>query len=305
MPLRRDNRRSQIHRRVVSTAIAVVAVALTVYIAATAGTREADVISYEPDTADIVPYEPDFPYETGATVETEAEAQPNYSRFNHRNQFHSRLPCLLCHQRDTNTARMSFPGKGGHLPCAGCHAVQFNDSSSPICTICHTNPSSGAMKRFPGLRTFGARFNHSRHLRVSCATCHRPQRSGVAKSIPSGSAAHTTCFQCHTANSAQSMSSCSVCHQPGRLTRTPTWTRAFTMRFSHAKHESRRVTCATCHTVRAGTARGRQVSSPLASMHFAPARSLSCGGCHNGQRAFGADDFANCKRCHVGNSFRF
>jgi c(7)-type cytochrome triheme protein len=40
-------------------------------------------------------------------------------------------------------------------------------------------------------------------------------------------------------------------------------------------------------------------------MHFAPARVASCGACHNGTRAFGANDFANCKRCHIGNKFSF
>lgn len=226
----------------------------------------------------------------------------DFSRFTHSNQFHSRLPCLLCHRRDTNSPRVGFPGKIDHLPCAGCHTAQFNDQSSPICTICHTNPQTGAMKRFPGLRSFGARFNHAKHLRTGCATCHAPQRNGVAKSIPSGASAHITCFRCHTAGSAFTMSSCNVCHQPGRLVRTPEWTRAFRYRFSHAKHSTN---CSSCHTVRAGSARGNQVTAPLASMHFAPANSVSCGGCHNGKRAFGPDDFSNCKRCHVGNTFKF
>jgi c(7)-type cytochrome triheme protein len=238
-------------------------------------------------------------------IEVAAEPMADFSRFTHSNQFHSRLPCLICHRRDTNSPRIGFPGKVNHLPCAGCHAAQFNDPSSPICTICHTNSQTGAMKRFPPLRSFGARFNHAKHLRTSCTACHAPQGRGVAKSIPSGPSAHMTCFRCHTANASIAMSSCSTCHQPGRFISVPEWTRAFRLNFSHAKHASGRMSCATCHTVRAGSARGRQVSSPLASMHFAPANSLSCGGCHNGDRAFGPDDFANCKRCHTGNSFRF
>jgi hypothetical protein len=27
--------------------------------------------------------------------------------------------------------------------------------------------------------------------------------------------------------------------------------------------------------------------------------------CHNNRRAFGGDDFADCKRCHTGQTFRF
>lgn len=229
----------------------------------------------------------------------------DYTKFRHGNQYHSRLPCLLCHRRDTNSPRVGFPGKTGHLPCAGCHALQFSDQSSPICTICHSNPQTGAIKRFPGLRSFGAKFNHAKHMRANCATCHKPAQRGIAKTIPAGASAHVTCFQCHTANSSSSMSSCSVCHQSGRLVRVSQSARAFRVGFSHAKHSGRNMSCATCHTVRPGTARGRQMSNPVTAMHFASQRGQSCAGCHNGTRAFGADDFANCKRCHTGSTFRF
>ena len=229
----------------------------------------------------------------------------DYSKFRHGNQYHSRLPCLVCHVRNDNSARIGFPGRNNHLPCAGCHALQFSDSSSPICTICHSNSQTGAMKAFPGLRSFGAKFNHSRHSRVNCATCHTSAARGVARSIPSGRSAHTTCFQCHSANSSNAMASCSTCHQPGRLVRVSQSARAFRMNFSHARHSTEGMTCRSCHTVRAGSARGRQVSSPLASMHFASSQAQSCASCHNGRRAFGADDFANCKRCHQANRFSF
>ena len=229
-----------------------------------------------------------------------------YSRFNHSNAFHSRLPCLVCHRRDDNSARISFPGRAGHTPCIGCHSLQFEDSGSQICTICHTNPQSGGLKRFPGLRSFGVRFDHARHNRVNCATCHKPARGGVAFSIPARTEAHTTCFQCHSSRSANSMSSCGVCHTQGRFVRTPETSRAFAVNFSHAKHDGKQsLNCSSCHTIRAGTARGRQVSAPLVSMHFAPSRSLSCGGCHNNVRAFGGQDFSDCKRCHSGGSFKF
>jgi c(7)-type cytochrome triheme protein len=259
-----------------------------------------------PETA--APWSPDHEVAGSESPEYET-ADPtqtvDYSRFRHNNEYHSRLPCLLCHRRDTNATRVGFPGKPGHLPCAGCHTLQFSDQSNPMCTICHTNPQTGAMKRFPGLRSFGARFNHSKHMRTNCATCHKPAQRGVAKTIPAGASAHASCFQCHTSNSSSSMSSCSVCHQPGRLVRVSQSARAFRVGFSHAKHAGRNMTCATCHTVRPGTARGRQVSNPVTAMHFASARGQSCATCHNGTRAFGADDFANCRRCHTGSSFGF
>ncbi len=223
----------------------------------------------------------------------------DFSKFQHSNPTHNRLPCLVCHQRTDNSATPKFPG---HVPCASCHKEQFADNTNPICTICHTTTS---LRRFPGLKSFNARFDHAKHLRqTNCATCHKPTRGGAALSIPKSLNAHTSCFTCHTANSGNAMSSCGTCHQPGRLSRTSEWARAYTVSFAHSKH-TQSMNCASCHTVRAGMGRGRQVTSPLASMHFAPRGASSCASCHNNRRAFGGDDFSDCKRCHQGTGFRF
>ena len=229
----------------------------------------------------------------------------DFSRFGHSNPSHTRLPCLLCHRRDDNSTRLTFPGKIEHAPCAGCHTAQIQDPGSPICTICHTNPQTGAMKRFPSLKSFNARFDHGRHVRqTNCATCHKSTSRGVAFSIPKGAAAHNSCFQCHAQD--KPIGSCSTCHSPGRPTRTSEWAKAYTVNFGHQEHLRKgNMNCASCHTVLAGAARGRQVTAPLASMHFAPAGRQSCQACHNGKRAFGANDFTNCKRCHEGKTFKF
>ena len=244
--------------------------------------------------------------ETPNEWESSPSAEPqdvDYSHFTHSNQAHARLPCLICHRRDDNSPRVRFPGKAGHTPCAGCHTVEFSGNTSPMCTICHTDTG---MKRFPGLRSFGARFDHAKHPKVNCAVCHKSQGQGVARSIPSGAAAHVTCFQCHSANASNAMASCNICHTPGRLVRTPEWAASFRKGFSHAEHSSKDgLNCAACHKVSVGAARGKQVSSPLPAIHFTTERSLSCAGCHNGKRAFGADNFANCKTCHGTKTFKF
>ena len=186
----------------------------------------------------------------------------DYSKFQHSNPNHSRLPCLLCHRRETNAPRPTLPGSNEHLPCAGCHAQQFANSSGPMCTICHTDAQEGRLKPFPRLSSFNMKFDHARHMRmgnVNCATCHRPSRGGVALSIPAGFNAHTTCFRCHTPNAKsgdKNISSCGVCHQPGRHVRTRETAAAFRVGFSHAKHDkSEGLSCNECHRVRAGVAR--------------------------------------------------
>jgi c(7)-type cytochrome triheme protein len=246
---------------------------------------------------------------TGARANNEpvtvtGPAPQDFSGFRHSTPQHTRLPCLVCHVRSEGRTTPKMPG---HIPCASCHAQQFAEgNSNPICSICHTATD---MKPFPPLRSFNAVFDHGRHARqTGCATCHKPTGRGAALSIPSRANAHVTCFQCHgprTEVGGKNIGSCSTCHLPGRLTRTPTTARAFTVGFSHAEHARKGLRCAECHVVRPGARRGSQVTSPTAAMHLTSSGTRSCASCHNNQRAFGGDDFSDCKKCHEGNTFRF
>ena len=233
--------------------------------------------------------------------------QIDYSQFKHDNRDHARLPCLLCHRRENNSAQPTLPGKASHAPCTGCHTQQFSNPASGICSICHTDAQSGKIKSFPPLRSFNVLFDHAKHAGAACATCHRSNRRGVGLSIPARLNAHVTCFSCHTPGAkanGRDISSCSTCHQLGRLSRVSEQAAAFRVGFSHANHDSsEKLACANCHNIRPG--RSREVSSPLPLNHHAPSRASSCATCHNGQRAFGGDDFSACKRCHKGSAWHF
>jgi c(7)-type cytochrome triheme protein len=249
---------------------------------------------------------------TGLIDEESQEPSGDFSKFTHTNPMHSRLPCLLCHRRETNSPRPPRPGKGGHLPCAGCHSQQFANAGSPICVICHTDVQKGTLKPFPPLKSFRVKFDHARHVGktgVSCATCHRPSSGGVAFSIPARSNAHVVCYQCHTPraqSNGRDISSCGTCHQLGGYSRTPATGKAFQVSFSHAKHGApQKLSCSDCHNVRAGMPQRRQMTAPVPLNHHAPAGTESCLTCHNGKRAFGGDDFTSCKRCHQGPQWHF
>ena len=235
----------------------------------------------------------------------------DYSKFQHSSEYHARLPCSLCHRRTDNSARPSMPASNNHLPCAGCHVKQFADSSNAICTICHNNVQSGTVKAFPRLSSFNMTFDHARHMRmgtVSCASCHRRTRDGVALTIPTGFSAHNTCFQCHgaqTKSGDRDISSCGACHQRGNYVRSSQSAAAFRIGFSHAKHDrDEKLNCNDCHRVRSGLQRN-EVSKPQALNHHASPASFSCMSCHNGTKAFGGDDFSACKRCHQGTAWHF
>ena len=232
----------------------------------------------------------------------------DFSKFPHFNQGHANnIPCLMCHRAEDN--QQATPKLPGHTPCAGCHSDQFQDQNSAICSICHTDSQTGALKNFPPMKSFTALFNHSKHQnRANCATCHKPSRGGVAMSIPSGFAVHATCYQCHAPGTQLGETgitqSCGTCHQqgtpPGPVSESA---KAYAVSFRHDSHRS--LNCASCHNIRAGTSRGNQVTSIVASMHFPPKNAQSCATCHNNQRVFGGTDFADCKRCHKGDNFGF
>ncbi len=227
----------------------------------------------------------------------------DFSKFDHQNVAHARFPCALCHERKDNSAT---PKLSGHIPCSSCHTAQFADNKNTICTICHKDAESGTVKAFPALQSFNVRFDHAKHLRqTNCAACHKP--SGKAFSIPAGFNAHNSCFGCHTPDAKsgeKEIGSCSTCHQSGRFGGSiPTQAKAFTATpFSHASHK---LNCTACHKVKTGAPRGKQLTAPLAAMHFAPKNVQSCASCHNNRRAFGGDDTSDCKRCHRGESYKF
>ena len=295
--------RSRFHRHFVPSGLILVVVAMVLALVFTS--RSSSASSAEGGASELAA---EFSPEQTPTPEPSGD----FSKFTHTNAMHKRLPCLLCHRRETNATQPARPGKGGHLPCAGCHAQQFANPSSPICTICHTEVQKGTLKPFPPLRSFRMKFDHAKHVGqtgVSCATCHRPVTGGVAFSIPARASGHVVCYQCHTPRaqaSGHDISSCGTCHQLGGYSRTPQNAPAFKVSFSHAKHGApQKLGCNDCHSVKAGMPQRKQMTAPQPLNHHATAGAESCMTCHNGKRAFGGDDFSSCKRCHTGPQWHF
>jgi c(7)-type cytochrome triheme protein len=255
-----------------------------------------------------------------ATAETSAanraqEQSRDFSKFSHASDAHRALACDSCHRRADNSAAPRLPG---HRACTDCHLQQFVAAPAlPMCAICHAGLESRTppLKGFPRLASFNARFDHAQHdagaarPEQGCAACHEPARRGVALTIPAGLDAHARCYACHTpqaTSAGRDISSCGTCHALSPYARTSTAAQSFRVGFSHADHgPRRRLDCASCHTLRAGAAQGAQVSSPRAAQHFPPARQQSCATCHDGRRAFGGEEFGDCRRCHRGATFRF
>jgi c(7)-type cytochrome triheme protein len=236
------------------------------------------------------------------------------TKFSHSVPKHAEVACSSCHQRGDNSPRPRVPG---HKACTDCHIQEFVMRGGAMCANCHTNLEGGnpPVKAFPGLASFNMRFDHASHMaggarpEQGCASCHRPLRRGVALTIPAGASAHDNCYSCHTPGArgaAGDISSCATCHAQGGYRRTPTGSRAYAVSFNHATHGPRQgLRCDECHRVLAGMGQGRQVTAPRPTQHFGSGRAQTCMTCHNNRRTFGGDDFADCKRCHKGQTFRF
>ncbi len=258
---------------------------------------------------------------TGNTLDSYVQGPDvDYSTFKHTNNRHASLACTTCHQRTAdNSAKPDFPG---HSACINCHGNQFFSSSSPMCTICHSdvNTAKAPLKSFPAnfKDRFNIRFDHAQHMssgarpKSGCSACHvSGLNRGVALSIPTGLSAHTQCYGCHTPASksvgGRDLASCGVCHEQKNYTRTSTNGAAFRASFSHAKHGPRqRLECTACHSLTPGGSQGKQVSSPRTAEHSSTGSGQSCQSCHNGKRTFGGDlAFKDCRRCHSASTFRF
>lgn len=222
----------------------------------------------------------------------------DFKTFKHNEGRHATIPCLLCHQPNEESPKPKF---ASHQTCAGCHVQQFKEKSHDICTICHTNSETGEMKAFPPLKTFGMEFNHTAHFKeTNCATCHQTQ--GTSMTIPSGVNAHVTCVQCHTSDKKigeKNFGSCSTCHQQGKPNRISAETTNVGFNFSHSRHSTQN--CQSCHS----PTNGNNMSAINVSMHSGGAN--GCAACHNGQKAFGANAFSDCRKCHqeVANTINF
>lgn len=218
--------------------------------------------------------------------------------FNFDHARHSGVNCQSCHNETTGN-QMSEISVAMHKDttnsCATCHNEQkaFGANEFSDCRRCHQEVAN--------VKSFGVKFAHTDHSKANCATCHKPGGNGVTFSIPNGQNAHTTCFQCHQPmkdSGSFTASKCFQCHQPGSSNKLNASTPVIKGNFNHTKHK--KLSCNGCHT-----ANSKGVSAPTVAMHKASKGMFSCASCHNNQKAFGGEDFSDCKRCHTSGNFKF
>lgn len=209
--------------------------------------------------------------------------------FDHKN--HSRVSCDNCH-RPLGGNNMSEITVSEHKnlanSCSTCHNSKraFGPSRMNDCRRCHTE--------LPSSTRFGVQFSHAVHAKDDCASCHKPAAANF--SVPNTQNAHATCFQCHApGKQAAAKSTCFACHKIGGGLDIKPSRAVIPGNFAHSKHEF--MGCDSCHSPAGG-----RMTAPTVRMHKAQGAGTSCATCHDNQGAFG-EDFANCRRCHVGGQF--
>jgi c(7)-type cytochrome triheme protein len=241
-----------------------------------------------------------------ASVEASSFSAPQgKTKFDHAK--HNQLKCDQCHVRKADAIKPVMPGHGA---CISCHIKEFTSTQFAICSNCHEGITAvrPPVVAFPERQTFGVEFSHKTHAtyvggekRADCSSCHVV--GGARTTFP----AHRECYVCHKApdkvkpGEKVGGASCGECHTASGDKKPPSqMSKAYNYRFTHQVHAQREgIACAECHKVLGEAA--NPVSVPQLKEHRG-AGFGSCGGCHNGRRAFGGELGNNaCARCHGRN----
>ena len=232
-------------------------------------------------------------------------ASQGKTKFDHAK--HNQVKCDQCHIRKADA---TIPIMPGHPACISCHIKEFTSTQFLVCSNCHEGITAvqPPVVAFPERQSFGVEFSHRTHAtyqagekRADCSSCHVV--AGARTSFP----AHRECYVCHMSpdqvrpGEKVGGASCGECHTTTGDKKPPSqMSKAYNYRFTHQVHAQREgIACTECHKVLGESA--VQVGVPQLKEHRG-GNFGSCGGCHNGKRAFGGELVNNaCIRCHGRN----
>lgn len=150
--------------------------------------------------------------------------------------------------------------------CTGCHPQPFRMlHRGPSPTHAQMNAGSSCGACHDGKKAFGVRDA------TGCHSCHSGMGGPTLAAGSSGAPARRLPDPHRYAKSADS---------PGAVT------------FRHQTHVRGPVTCGACHPK--PFAMKAEAPRPGGGMH----ESAACGACHDGKKAFAAEDAGSCERCH-------
>jgi c(7)-type cytochrome triheme protein len=225
--------------------------------------------------------------------------------FSHKSHAVKGFKCNDCHggvfnMRHTDGV-MTMTRMYGGKDCGHCHNGKVAFASTQ-CGSCHRGgaASGGGTVEFSGGGYGKVAFSHQAHIAsgLKCQDCHvaifnYKKTGGMTMSAMDKG---QYCGACHDGKKAFASEQCGKCHQGakkdgGTIAYEGGGTGKVT--FSHDNHIAMGLKCRECHAKLFGY-RKTSGKMTMAGMN----QGLFCGGCHNGKRAFAADD---CGKCHAMN----
>lgn len=212
----------------------------------------------------------------------------------------AQLPCFKCHKLDSFKSASVVKGEFPHkkhmafdVHCNQCHQVQGHEKPvifKETCNACHnisnfTLPANG----------LPVNFTHKQHARrFSCSECHPAlfeMKRGTNGITMEKIYAGKLCGQCHDGKKAFASSECTKCHDMKGFKKDVKYPGGGMQPvvFSHEFHTAM-FGCTDCHE-KFFKMKARPGKMTMAEM----GQGKYCGGCHNGQVAFSAND---CAKCH-------
>ncbi|HEY3346431.1 MAG TPA: c(7)-type cytochrome triheme domain-containing protein [Nitrospirota bacterium] len=207
----------------------------------------------------------------------------------HFNVFHDRRPAKF----STNRPTMDV--------CYTCH-----DEKTTACDSCHPAgmPTTVSMSGKVGGGKIGyemkgagpVTFDHKKHAAIGCEGCHpkvfKMQRTSGQITM-ARMYAGKDCGHCHNGKGAFASTKCEGCHQGGAQGGgdiTYPGGGSGKVVFKHSRH-MKKFKCEDCHTKMFGYTKtvGKMTMAGMTA-------GKTCGGCHNGKKAFASDD---CTKCHA------
>jgi hypothetical protein len=221
--------------------------------------------------------------------------------------------CALCHNPHEQTtsaqAVKTCANAGCHSPvdsitplhrglpaatiaqCTKCHAAHKFTAKATTCTGCHQPKDTGA-----------GGFNHSRHTKVTCESCHtnEPKHGTV-------NAAARQCQSCHHKAETAATTTCATCHTrdeyaarnypTSQRMAMSTGAKTRNLPFDHRKHE--KTACTQCHTDPLTRSAKNVQCTACHADHHKP--TVTCNACHAATRTgkHTVNVHVGCSSCHT------
>ena len=222
--------------------------------------------------------------------------------FSHKRHAAQGMACGSCHtnifEMRQSHGKMTMDAMYGGKYCGHCHNGK-GAFAMDACGRCHAGGAHGGGNiAYPGGGVGKVVFSHDAHtgMGMKCGDCHTrlfSYRKSAGRLKMAALYGGKACGSCHNGKRAFASTDCNRCHaggpKPGQDIEYPGGGFG-KLTFSHEAHTGMGFKCGDCHTMLFAY---RKTAGHMTMDDMKAGK--SCGGCHNGKKAF---DVHECAKCH-------